>query len=106
MLFVDAPFVFKPMWQLVRPLLKSYASLVCCNYIITYMHFFMLINSVDLLYLFYVYSCFLILINSFFLLNRAEKCAYFVLMQVRFCDAETVRKEYFTADTTPPDFRN
>lgn len=28
-LFVDAPFVFQPMWQLVKPLLKSYASLVC-----------------------------------------------------------------------------
>ncbi|KAK4402427.1 Phosphatidylinositol transfer protein C [Sesamum angolense] len=27
-LFVDAPFVFKPVWQLVKPLLKSYASLV------------------------------------------------------------------------------
>ncbi|KAL8465518.1 hypothetical protein ACS0TY_034859 [Phlomoides rotata] len=26
--FVDAPFVFKPFWQLVKPLLKSYASLV------------------------------------------------------------------------------
>jgi TRAP-type C4-dicarboxylate transport system permease small subunit len=28
-LFVDAPFVFQPMWQVVKPLLKSYASLVC-----------------------------------------------------------------------------
>ncbi|KAF7838302.1 CRAL-TRIO domain-containing protein C3H8.02 isoform X1 [Senna tora] len=27
-LFVDAPFVFKPIWQLVKPLVKSYASLV------------------------------------------------------------------------------
>ncbi|XP_008784993.1 phosphatidylinositol transfer protein CSR1 isoform X2 [Phoenix dactylifera] len=27
-LFVDAPFVFQPLWQLVKPLLKSYASLV------------------------------------------------------------------------------
>ncbi|XP_047940268.1 CRAL-TRIO domain-containing protein C3H8.02-like isoform X2 [Salvia hispanica] len=27
-LFVDAPFIFKPFWQLVKPLLKSYASLV------------------------------------------------------------------------------
>ncbi|KDP31064.1 hypothetical protein JCGZ_11440 [Jatropha curcas] len=27
-LFVDAPFVFKPFWQLAKPLLKSYASLV------------------------------------------------------------------------------
>ncbi|XP_010248578.1 PREDICTED: motile sperm domain-containing protein 2 [Nelumbo nucifera] len=26
-LFVDAPFVFQPLWQLVKPLLKSYASL-------------------------------------------------------------------------------
>ncbi|XP_021633878.1 motile sperm domain-containing protein 2 isoform X3 [Manihot esculenta] len=26
-LFVDAPFVFKPIWQLVKPLLKSYTSL-------------------------------------------------------------------------------
>ncbi|KAF7103827.1 hypothetical protein CFC21_104768 [Triticum aestivum] len=50
-LFVDAPFVFQPMWQLVKPLLKQYASLV------------------------------------------------------RFCDAETVRKEYFTEETVPPDFR-
>ncbi|GLT83808.1 hypothetical protein SLE2022_020790 [Rubroshorea leprosula] len=27
-LFVEAPFVFKPIWQLAKPLLKSYASLV------------------------------------------------------------------------------
>ncbi|ESR53112.1 CRAL-TRIO domain-containing protein [Citrus sinensis] len=27
-LFVEAPFVFKPFWQLTKPLLKSYASLV------------------------------------------------------------------------------
>ncbi|XLR51049.1 hypothetical protein S83_001721, partial [Arachis hypogaea] len=27
-LFVDAPFVFKPIWQIAKPLLKSYASLV------------------------------------------------------------------------------
>ncbi|XP_058194049.1 CRAL-TRIO domain-containing protein C3H8.02 [Rhododendron vialii] len=27
-LFVNAPFVFKPIWQLAKPLLKSYASLV------------------------------------------------------------------------------
>ncbi|XP_073144688.1 uncharacterized protein [Henckelia pumila] len=27
-LFVDAPFIFKPFWQLIKPLLKSYASLV------------------------------------------------------------------------------
>ncbi|KAJ4712379.1 Sec14p-like phosphatidylinositol transfer family protein [Melia azedarach] len=27
-LFVDAPFIFKPFWELVKPLLKSYASLV------------------------------------------------------------------------------
>ncbi|KAG2635057.1 hypothetical protein PVAP13_2NG313200 [Panicum virgatum] len=49
-LFVDAPFVFQPMWQVVKPLLRSYASLV------------------------------------------------------RFCDSETVRKEYFTEETVPPDF--
>ncbi|CAK8563010.1 unnamed protein product [Lathyrus sativus] len=50
-LFVDAPFVFKPIWQLTKPLLKSYASLV------------------------------------------------------RFCSAETVRKEYFTDETLPSNFR-
>ncbi|KAF3436992.1 hypothetical protein FNV43_RR19745 [Rhamnella rubrinervis] len=27
-LFVEAPFVFKPIWQLAKPLIKSYASLV------------------------------------------------------------------------------
>ncbi|KAL2459531.1 Sec14p-like phosphatidylinositol transfer family protein [Forsythia ovata] len=27
-LFVEAPFVFKPVWQLAKPLVKSYASLV------------------------------------------------------------------------------
>ncbi|KAK8280716.1 hypothetical protein V6Z12_D09G193800 [Gossypium hirsutum] len=27
-LFVEAPFVFQPMWQLTKPLLKSYASMV------------------------------------------------------------------------------
>ncbi|XP_031287756.1 phosphatidylinositol transfer protein CSR1 isoform X1 [Pistacia vera] len=27
-LFVGAPFIFKPFWQLVKPLLKSYASMV------------------------------------------------------------------------------
>ncbi|MED6197968.1 hypothetical protein PIB30_061767 [Stylosanthes scabra] len=51
-LFVDAPFVFKPIWQLVKPMLKSYASLV------------------------------------------------------RFCSAEEVRKEYFTDESLPPNFRD
>ncbi|GAB2269812.1 hypothetical protein Dimus_004730 [Dionaea muscipula] len=27
-LFVDAPFVFQPIWQIAKPLLKSYASLI------------------------------------------------------------------------------
>ncbi|KAL9155633.1 hypothetical protein ABFS82_09G017300 [Erythranthe guttata] len=27
-LFVDAPFIFKPIWLMIKPLLKSYASLV------------------------------------------------------------------------------
>ncbi|XP_022026848.1 CRAL-TRIO domain-containing protein C589.09, mitochondrial-like [Helianthus annuus] len=27
-LFVEAPFVFQPIWQLAKPLVKSYASLV------------------------------------------------------------------------------
>ncbi|KAK1279419.1 Patellin-3 [Acorus gramineus] len=51
-LFVDAPFVFQPIWQLVRPLLKSYADLV------------------------------------------------------RFCSADTVRREYFTEATIPADFKD
>ncbi|XP_045792111.1 CRAL-TRIO domain-containing protein C589.09, mitochondrial-like [Trifolium pratense] len=50
-LFVDAPFMFKQFWRLVKPLLKSHAS------------------------------------------------------QVRFCSAETVRKEYFTEETLPPNLR-
>ncbi|KAK9119776.1 hypothetical protein Scep_017869 [Stephania cephalantha] len=50
-LYVDAPFIFMPLWQLVKPLLKSYASLV------------------------------------------------------RFCSAETVRKEYFIETTVPDAFR-
>ncbi|XP_074584826.1 CRAL-TRIO domain-containing protein C3H8.02 [Curcuma longa] len=49
-LFVNAPLVFRPVWQLIKPLLKSYASLA------------------------------------------------------RFCDMDTVRKEYFTESTVPPDF--
>ncbi|PON72232.1 CRAL-TRIO lipid binding domain containing protein [Parasponia andersonii] len=51
-LFVEAPFVFKPIWQLAKPLLKSYASLV------------------------------------------------------RFCNVENVRREYFTEETLPPNFRD
>lgn len=51
LLFVDAPFVFQPIWQLVKPLMRSYASLV------------------------------------------------------RFCDAKTIRKEYFTEETVPVDFK-
>ncbi|KAI9108935.1 hypothetical protein K1719_020240 [Acacia pycnantha] len=51
-LFVDAPFIFQPIWQMVKPLLKSYASLV------------------------------------------------------KFCSAETVRKEYFTPETLPASFRD
>nr|GMC72261.1 phosphatidylinositol transfer protein CSR1 isoform X1 [Ipomoea batatas] len=27
-LFVEAPFIFQPVWQLAKPMLKSYASLV------------------------------------------------------------------------------
>ncbi|XP_042501677.1 motile sperm domain-containing protein 2 isoform X2 [Macadamia integrifolia] len=33
-LFVDAPFVFQPLWQLVKPLLKSYASLMFAGIVI------------------------------------------------------------------------
>nr|CAD1838335.1 unnamed protein product [Ananas comosus var. bracteatus] len=51
-LLVDPPFVFQSMWQIVKPLMRSYAFLV------------------------------------------------------RFCDAETVRNEYFTEETVPVDFRN
>ncbi|GMH21499.1 hypothetical protein Nepgr_023341 [Nepenthes gracilis] len=51
-LFVEAPLVFQPIWQLTKPLLKSYASLV------------------------------------------------------RFCSVETLRKEYFTEDTLPANFRD
>ncbi|KAM7273271.1 hypothetical protein ACFE04_027935 [Oxalis oulophora] len=51
-LFVEAPFIFKPIWQLAKPLLKSYTSLV------------------------------------------------------RFCDVETIRKEYFTEATLPVIFRD
>ncbi|KAJ4840188.1 hypothetical protein Tsubulata_002936 [Turnera subulata] len=51
-LFVEAPFIFQPVWQLVKPLLKSYSSLV------------------------------------------------------RFCTAETVRKEYFMEETLPASFKD
>lgn len=37
-LFVDAPFIFKPIWQLAKPLLKSYASLVCTIYVFPFKH--------------------------------------------------------------------
>lgn len=50
-LFVEAPFIFQPGWNMVKPWLKSYASLV------------------------------------------------------RFCTAEEVQQEYFTADTVPPGFK-
>ncbi|KAI0526913.1 hypothetical protein KFK09_002506 [Dendrobium nobile] len=50
-LLVGAPFVFQPIWQLLKPLMKSYAALV------------------------------------------------------RFCDAETVRSEYFQEDTMPAAFK-
>ena len=35
-LFVEAPFIFKPIWQVAKPLLRSNASLVChfCFFII------------------------------------------------------------------------
>lgn len=51
-LFVDAPFIFQPIWQFTKPLVKSYASLV------------------------------------------------------KFCSVETVRKEYFTEETIPSNFRS
>ncbi|CAL9244672.1 unnamed protein product [Arabidopsis halleri] len=51
-LFVDAPFIFQPIWQFTKPLVKQYASLV------------------------------------------------------KFCSAETVRKEYFTEETLPSNFRS
>jgi hypothetical protein len=51
-LFVEAPFIFKPIWQIAKPLIRSYASLA------------------------------------------------------RFCDVETVRKEYFTEATLPVNFRD
>ncbi|KAJ6799406.1 CRAL-TRIO domain-containing protein C3H8.02 isoform X1 [Iris pallida] len=51
LLFMEAPFVFQPVWQLVKPLTSSYSTLA------------------------------------------------------RFCDAETVRKEYFTKETLPAAFK-
>ncbi|VVB17828.1 unnamed protein product [Arabis nemorensis] len=51
-LFVDAPFIFQPIWQFTKPVVKSYASLV------------------------------------------------------KFCSVETVRKEYFTEETLPSNFRS
>lgn len=51
-LFVDAPFIFQPIWQFTKPVVKSYASLV------------------------------------------------------KFCSVETVRKEYFTEETIPSNFRS
>jgi hypothetical protein len=80
-LFVDAPFVFQPLWQLVKPLLKQYASLVSTVFR----------NILDEMILHLILST----------------CAVFSsAYKVRFCDAETVRKEYFTEETVPPDFRS
>ncbi|CAK7325060.1 unnamed protein product [Dovyalis caffra] len=50
-LFVEAPFIFKPIWHVAKPLLRSYASLAS------------------------------------------------------FCSVETLRKEYFTEETLPTNFR-
>ncbi|CAK9138586.1 unnamed protein product [Ilex paraguariensis] len=38
-LFVEAPFLFKPVWQLAKPMLKSYASLVIIFYFVTSVFF-------------------------------------------------------------------
>ncbi|RWW25654.1 hypothetical protein BHE74_00047391 [Ensete ventricosum] len=74
-LFVDAPFVFQPIWQLVKPLMRSYASLV----------------------------------SLFFWARNLMYCfadIFIPSLKVRFCDMETVRKEYFTESTVPADFKD
>ncbi|KAK4795369.1 hypothetical protein SAY86_013363 [Trapa natans] len=79
-LFVDAPFVFQPIWQLAKPLLKSYASLVrlpllsiCADFCMSYYH--VGLHNISVL-------------------------------KVRFCSAETVKSEYFTEETLPAGFRD
>jgi hypothetical protein len=84
-LFVDAPFVFQPLWQMVKPLLKSYATLVSN---VSLKHFSLIYNA---------FSEMSVILPSI----AFNASAY----QVRFCDVETVRKEYFTEETVPPDFR-
>jgi len=40
-LFVDAPFIFQPIWQFTKPLVKQYASLVTSiPYCYVFMHRF------------------------------------------------------------------
>ncbi|KAL6007089.1 hypothetical protein ACLOJK_032585 [Asimina triloba] len=82
-LFMDAPFVFQPIWQLVKPWLKSYASLEVDNEFRERTYFLISLELSDADLSVYVSFC------SF---------------KVRFCSAEMVRKEYFTEETVPVDF--
>ena len=79
-LFVDAPFYFQPGWNMVKPLLKSYASLVTAT------------HSPSSAWLFPFFSVFFF----FFFLS---------VLQVRFVSADEVRNEYFTPDTVPESFK-
>ncbi|GAB4860668.1 hypothetical protein Ancab_035831 [Ancistrocladus abbreviatus] len=86
-LFVEAPFVFQPVWQLAKPMLKSYASLP------------LLLKVTCLL------AGRATLFKSF---CRIMNCTSPPLLHilVRFCSVETVCKEYFTEETLPANFSN
>ncbi|KAL9326530.1 hypothetical protein ACSQ67_007175 [Phaseolus vulgaris] len=114
-LFVDAPFVFKPIWQLVKPLLKSYTSLVRENnqkhnkkldILLTNEPNFRCSFCNDWINRYWaatVPTTMFPSTNSLISLGW-RSCDW--LYVVRFCSAETVRKEYFTEETLPPNFRD
>ncbi|KAG8484121.1 hypothetical protein CXB51_022910 [Gossypium anomalum] len=100
-LFVEAPFVFQPIWQLTKPLLKSYASMFK-------LIFFSFKSTFIPQKLYSYYDQKILLHVAYGLANMVGNLAYMALfvLKVKFCSAETVRKEYFTEETLPISFRD
>ncbi|PPS04298.1 hypothetical protein GOBAR_AA16361 [Gossypium barbadense] len=103
-LFVEAPFVFQPIWQLTKPLLKSYASMVVV--------FDLLSKQLTRPYSVSKYR--VLSPNSSLNSTNLNSDIYLCILEmhinlstaVKFCSAETVRKEYFTEETLPISFRD
>ncbi|KAF3502856.1 hypothetical protein F2Q69_00040070, partial [Brassica cretica] len=129
-LFVDAPFIFQPIWQFTKPVVKSYASLVkFCSVETVRKEYFteetipsnFRSDKFDVFYYYYpsrldevLFVDAPFIFQPIWQFTKPVVKSYASLVSsipndtkpVKFCSVETVRKEYFTEETIPSNFRS